>query len=318
MHATHQKTEKTIDRQAIASFWAHERAALLSRNLSCVARRLVSSAKAPSRETFVVTCMDERNTHIDEALGLHPGDAEIYASGGGKIEAKTFEQVFRPAIDAALAKGRPVSIFLVPHECSHAEHLGCAAFANDREAQKVFFTDLKRALKERFPSVPVHVIAMCTTTHDFRAIDTDDHDDGLHAVLAANAKFDLEATDANHAGHGIYVGSAYRAWVQGRNAYFHLSAHNPSLAGNIEIALTVMEHHSDVDLAGKPIVLHADYPQYAEPARTAAAKENMDKAFAELKENPAFKSKFDAGLLKIVRSETDMETWKGSLVGEVG
>jgi hypothetical protein len=258
--------------------------------------------------------MDERNTHIDEALGLHPGDAEIYASGGGKIDAQTFETVFGASIDAAVAQGKPVSIFLVPHECSHADHLGCAAFANDKEAQRAFFTDLKAALKKRFPSAPIHVMAMCTTTHDFRPIDTDDLDDSLQAMLDTNSRFDLEASDTNHAGHGIYVGSAYRAWVPGRNSYFHLSAHNPSLAGNIGIALTVMEHHSDVDLAGKPVVLHADYPRYPDAERTASARMNMDKAFAELLENPAFKTKLDAGLLKVVKSETDTETWKGSLV----
>lgn len=312
MHA--ETAEKTIDREAVDAFWEHERAALLSRNLACVARKLVSANASPARETFVVTCMDERNTHIDEALGLHPGDAEIYASGGGKIDVETFDAVFGEAIDKAVAEGRPASVFLVPHECSHADHLGCAAFANDKEAQRAFFTELKAGLKKRFPSVPVHVLAMCTSTHDFRPIDTDDHDEHLQPTLDANAGFDLEASDANHAGHGIYVGSAYRAWVQGRNSYFHLSAHNPSLAGNIGIALAVMEHHSDVDLAGKPIVLHADYPRYPDAARTAAAKDNMDKAFAELEADPAFAAKRDAGQLKVVRTMTDTETWKGSIL----
>jgi hypothetical protein len=308
-HDTEAKT-KTIDRDAVAAFWERERAALPERNRACIARRATDAA---GRVAIVVTCMDERNTHIDEALGFAPGEAEVYASGGGKIDADTFDAAYGPMLAEAAAQGRPASVFLVPHECSHADHLGCAAFANDKEAQRTFFTSLKAALKERHPAVPVHVMAMCTTTHKMRGIDHDE-DAALDGALGANAAFDMTCDDVNHAGHGIYVGAAYRAWVPERNAYFHLSAFNPALAGNIGIALTVMEHHSDVDLSTTPIVVQVDYPRFADATRAAAARANMDRALDALMADAAFRAKLDAGALKMVKTETDVATWEGKVL----
>lgn len=315
MHANAHAKEKIVDRQAHAEFWEQELAAFPVRNRLCVGRRMRHAGSSPKGETIVVTCMDERNTHVDEALGIAPGAAELFASGGGKIDLPAFDAAYGRRIAAAEAAGKTVSIFLVPHECSHDPNLGCAAFANDTEAQRAFFTDLKKALKERYANVAVHVLALCTTKHTVRQIDTDAHDDGLHAALAANADFGMTAEDVAHAGHGIYIGDAYRAWVPKRNTYFNLSAFNPALAGNVGIALTVMEHHSEVDLATTPVIVHVDYPRYADAGRTDAARANIDKALAELGANPAFKGRLDAGELKIVRTETDVATWEGSLVG---
>ncbi len=311
MHAAN-PTEKTVNLDAIAAFWQQEAAGFEDRNRVCAARRAESDAA--TGEKIVVTCMDERNTHLDEALGFAPGEAQTYASGGGKIDLATFEAAFGARIDAAASQGLPVSVFLVPHECSHDAGLGCAAFANDTEAQKAFFTAFKAALKDRFPSAAVHVAALCTTTHKLREIDTDAADEALRSALEHNATHVHVAEDVQHAGHGIYVGDAYRAWVPKRNAYFNLSAANPSIAGNAAIALTVMEHHSAVDLSTKPVVIHVDYPRYADAAKTETARTNIDAAVAEILGSAAFNERAGRGLLKIVKTETDVATWQGRLL----
>lgn len=315
MFATETK-EKKLERQKHEAFWMQEIATLPVRNVKCVARRF-TPVDGADRECIVVTCMDERNTHVDEALGFTPGEAEIYASGGGKIDFATFDALYGERIDTATTWGewgRPVSVFLLPHECSHDRHLGCAAFANDTEAQRAFFTELKKAIKEKHPKAAVHVMAMCTTTHKLREIDVDDADVTLAAVREANANLELRAEDVAHAGHGIYVGDAYRAWVPERNAYFRLSALNPSLAGNAAIALKVMEHHSEVDLTEKPVMLHLDYPRHTERAKTDAARANIDAAITEFLSQPEAADRLNRGALKIVKTETDIATWKGKLL----
>lgn len=266
------------------------------------------------RENIVVTCMDERAAHIDEALGLLPGEAHVYASGGGKIDAQTFQSLFGEKISACEKSEKTASVFLVPHECSHDPHLGCAAFGNDTEAQKTFFTELKRDIVARHPKANVHVMAMCTTTHDLREIDVQDEDKQLPSLRVANENFEPKFEDVQHAGYGIYVGDAYRAWIPGRNTYFRLSAENPNLAGNAEIALTVMQHHSDVDLTAKPIVLQIDYPLYADESRTETAKQNIDAQMTAFLALPAVKAKMNAEAFKIVKTETHIETWNGKVL----
>lgn len=310
MHATH-ATEKTVNREAIAAFLERELADMPARNRAC---RVVRIANAPGHESIIVTCMDERNTHVDEALGFAPGEADVYASGGGKLDAATFDAVAGAKIEAAAADGRPVSVFLVPHECSHDANLGCAAFANDTEAQRKFFTELKGAIKAKYPAAGVHVMAFCTTTHKLRTIDVDANDARLRAAIEANEAFDRKADDVNHAGHGIYVGDAYRAWVPERNRYFRLSASNPNLKGNLEIALTVMQHHSDVDLSTTPVVLHVDYPLHADETRTVAARNNIDAHLAGLLTDPEVRARLDDGTMRLVRSNTDMGTWAGEML----
>jgi hypothetical protein len=309
--------EKKLDRERYAAFWMQEVATLPVRNVTCAARRFIPADGVGERECIVVTCMDERNTHIDEALGFAPGEAEVYASGGGKIDIGTFNALFGERIDTATSWGdfgRPVSVFLTPHECSHDAALGCAAFGNDIEAQKTFFTTLKKELKERFPKAAVHVMALCTTTHKLREIDVDDGDAALASARAANAALNLHADDVAHAGHGIYIGDAYRAWVPARNAYFRLSAENPSLAGNAAIALTVMEHHSEVNLEEKPVVIHADYPRYANRAKSDSARNNINAALNGFLSQPAVAERIARGALQVVKTETEMSSWKGKLL----
>lgn len=309
MHPTH-VAEKTIDLDAIASFWERERAALPERNRICVAQRVTNDARG---KIIVVTCMDERNTYIEQALGFVPGYAEVYASGGGKVSTETFHAIYGDGISAAIAGGKLVSIFLVPHECSHDDRLGCAAFANDKEAQRAFFTDLKKNLSERYPNAEVHVSAFCTTTHNLRDIDVE-NTELYTTVRDENTKFENRAEDVAHAGHGIYVGDAYRAWVPERNNYFRLSSQSSSIDGDALIALTVMEHHSDVDLSITPTVLHIDYPTYTDAARTDAARANMDARLETFLSNPDVVVRLASGRLKVVKTETDIATWQGNLL----
>jgi hypothetical protein len=263
---------------------------------------------------FVVTCMDERNAFADEALGLGPGAARIYASGGGRIDVPTFKAAFGAALSEASSRGEAATVFLLPHECSHDPGLGCAAFSNDTDAQREFFTALRSELKAAFPGAFVHVLSMCTTTHRLRPIAADEGDARLADALAANAALDLRAQDAAHAGHGIYVGDAYRAWVPARNAYFRLSALNPAIKDNAKIALAVMRHHSEVDLSSTPIVLHVDHPRYDDADRTAAAARNIDAHVAALLADPEVLPLATNGAFRIVRTATDMGTWAGAVL----
>jgi hypothetical protein len=157
-------------------------------------------------------------------------------------------------------------------------------------------------------------MALCTTVHGLRDIHLHEQDDHLPSLKAANRAFRPSFEDVQHAGYGIYVGDAYRAWAPGRNSYFRLSAGNPDLAGNAGIALTVMQHHSDVDLSAKPVVLHIDYPKYADVGKTSAARENIDAHMADFLGNPSVRERIGAETLKVMRTQTDTETWKGSLL----
>lgn len=309
--------EKRLQREAFAAFWMQEIATLPIRNMTCSAGRRASATDAQERECIVITCMDERNTHVDEALGFAPGKAETYASDGGAIDLATFAALFGKRIDTASAWGqwgRPVSVFLVPHECSNDASRGCHEFQNDANAQKAFFGSLKREIKNRFPSAAVHVMALCTTTHKLREIDVDEADDVLPSVREANAKLDLRAEDAARAGHGIYVGDAYRAWVPSRNTYFRLSAFNPALASNAAVALSMMERHGDVASTEKPVMVHVDYPRHMERSKTDAARANIDAALMEFLSQPAVAESLNRGALKVVKTETDMTSWKGKLL----
>jgi hypothetical protein len=309
---------KTIDLDAIERFWERESRRMAERNAALsgafrAAKEEIARRRA-EREHVVVTCMDERAAHVDEVLGHLPGEAPVYASGGGKIDIDTFEALYGDRLAACGKTGKTARVFLVPHECSHDGRLGCAAFGNDTEAQRQFFTDLKREILERHPGARVHVLAMCTTKHDLRVIDVHAKDAHLRQVHAASSGFNPLVEDTQHAGYGIYLGDAYRAWVPGRNSYFRLSALNPDIAGNAAIALKVMGHHSDVDLSTKPVVLHADYPAYADAVWTEAARMNIDGQLNAFLSSPAAREKAAAGALKVIKTETDTETWEGKVL----
>jgi hypothetical protein len=298
-------------------FWDEERRRLAVRNASAALafqdRRDELTERRTAREAIVVTCMDERNTHILEALDLIPGEPWLYCSGGGKIGIDTFEKLFGKRIDWAAGIGREVSVYLVPHECNANGHLGCAAFANDTAAQKDFFTALKKEILHRHPKALVHVLAFDTSSGRLREVDADARDRGMAGCLRSNADRAKDLADEAHAGHGIYAGDAYRAWVNERNAYFSLAADNPNLAADIGIALKVMGHHSEVDLAETPAILHIDYPLWTSAERTRNAAANIDAAITALESNETFRDWRSTGKLTVFISKTDMDTWSGKL-----
>lgn len=266
------------------------------------------------RQVIILTCMDERDFGVEEAYGLLPGEAEVYASGGGKLDAAGFERMYGAMLDAAERAGKDIEIYMTPHECSDGRHLGCAAFGNDTGAQKDFFGQLKAELAAKRPNAKIHVLAFDTSTDHLRRVDADASDAALEPMLEANEKKPGRYEDTGHQGYGIYIGDAYRAWVPDRNRYFRLSAMNPDISGNADIALTVMDHHSGVDLSDKTITVHVDYPSYEDAERTEAAKANIDAQVQAFLASPAAKEKSDKGDLKIVKTRTDMKNWKGELV----
>ncbi len=318
MHHEEALKEKIVDTEARERFWERERRELLERNRAFAGtfaeRRAELARRRADRQCIVLTCMDERDTNVHEALGLIPGEAESYASGGGKLDAAGFERLYGDRIARAEREGRDVAIYLTPHECSDGGHLGCAAFKNDTEAQRDFFSGLKDAIIARHPKAKVHILAFDTSTTRLRRVDADVSDAALEPMLEKNEKADGRAKDAAHAGYGIYVGDAYRAWAPGRNTYFHLSAENPNLKSDADIAFAVMEHHSDVDLSTKPMVLHVDYPKYDDAGRTASAASNIDRQLAEIMGDPAVRERLAKNALRVVKTSTDMGTWKGEVI----
>lgn len=302
------------------AFFEREKRELAERNAR-LAERHAAKAEAraerqAARTAVVVTCMDERDFAVEEALGLLPGEASVYASGGGKIDAASFERLHGAALDEAAKAGRKSTVYLTPHECVEDGHLGCAAFANDTEAQKTFFTALKGEIEAKHPDADVHVLAFDTATDLLRPVAAKEEDASLAPMLEKNAAGKASHEEKQHAGYGIYIGDAYRAWAEDRNRWFRLSAGNPSIAGNAEIALTVMGHHSDVDLSDKPVVVQVDYPTYEDAARTAEAAANIDAQMEAFLASPAVAKKVEEeGMtIKVVKSRTDMTSWKGEIL----
>ncbi len=316
MHEEHHAEHEPADREAQESFWKEEFAAMPERNKGFAAERAKNAREIEQRrevrESVVVNCMDERDALTEESLGLLPGEAEVYGSGGGKIDPETFEKIYGARLAAAEKAGKEAVVYLTTHESSDGRDLGCAAFKNDMPEQIRYFKALKEQIAYNHPKTRVHVLSFDTSTGALAPISPDDRDQVIGRTMAKPHPDRVK--DAAHAGHGIYVGGAYRAWAPGRNAYFNISAENPQIAGNAGIALGVMEHHSEIDLSKKPVVLHVDYPKYPDEARTAAARENVNRQIEALLKDPEFKKRADDGTLKIVKTETDTETWQGRLL----
>ncbi len=317
---THTHERPAEKPEAKRAFFERESTDLIERNRTLAGRHAAEAEARTERRyerlTIISTCMDERAFGVEEAYGLLPGEAEVYASGGGKIDAGKFGQLYGKMIEGALQERKTVEVYLTPHECREGAHLGCAAFKNDTEAQKAFFGELKLSLEAGYPGINVHVLAIDTSTDHLRRVDVHPQDEALEPMLEVNEKNGVEYGDAGHAGYGIYVGDAYRAWVPERNAYFRLSAMNPDIAGNADIALTVMGAHSNVDLSEKPIILQIDYPIYEDAARTEAARRNIDAQLQAFLAGEAAKEKLAAGDLRVVKTETDMRSWNGKIVPE--
>jgi len=315
----HEPGHEHMDKEAIESFWTKELKDLPERN-----RRLAAAYQADAaererrqhrRQTIVTSCMDERTAFTEEALGLHPGEAEVLASGGGRIGIEDFKRIYGETLKKAEAEGKETEICLVTHKCAGDSHKGCAAFANDVEAQTKYFTALKEELGKEFPNAKTDILMLDTTAYGLEPIEVDAKDARLAKVLENGSGLrGFRAKEEAHAGNGIFIGDAYRAWVPDHNSYFRLSALNPDIVGNVGIALNVMEGHSVVDLSQKPIILHVDYPEYADKERTTAARASIDAAVKAVSELPAAAKRLADGSLRLVRSATNMQTWEGKLL----
>lgn len=308
-----------VDFDAINSFFSEEHNRQVARNerlANLHAQQVAEASEKRKRPVvFVTTCMDERTHFIEEALGLLPGEAEVLASGGGKISKDDFERIYVPSINKAAEEGAQPVVCLSIHMCGAGQDFGCAAFKNDFEEQVRHFTDLRKEIAESHPEYFVHVIKHDTLDDALEPIALDDRDEALKEAIREGKRDEPRHGNHAHAAFGIYIGDAYRAWVENYNEYFRLSALNQALAGNIGIAVSVMKHHSTVDLSTKPVIVHIDFPNYPnDEDRTKAARENIERHVAEaLRENDAAEL-LSAGRLKIVKTRTDMETWIGKLL----
>jgi|GEM_PF-2792057 uncharacterized protein (DUF736 family) len=290
------------------------------------------AARQKSRRAFVATCMDERTAHVEGALGLLPGEAKVFGSGGARLDAADFDRLYAPELQrtitagACLPAGRAEAVvYLVTHLCGAGVEYGCAAFKSDVPAQIAYFKELKDKLTAAHPDFLVHVLMHDTANDKLEKIDADGRDGQLDAIVAASAELKPirpntstgdEQSRLAHAAYGIYVGDAYRAWEDGYNRYFRLDVDDVNLAADLGIAFAVMVSHSTVDLATKPIVLHVDYPIYADAEKTAAAREAIDSSVTAALREPEAAAALKDGQIKVVKTETNMATWEGQQVGE--
>lgn len=305
-----QKSKKTL------SFWNSERLEIVERNTRSAAdleRQLPEIRhRQAKRLNIVATCMDERTAFVEEALGLIPGEAEVYGSGGGRIDPDLFTKLYGETIRTAQEAAHKVTVSLVTHECAGHPDLGCAAFKNDVSEQVTYFTELKRELSGTFPKIFIHVLMLDTSSNHLMPIDLDESDDHLADWLADQVNRDKrQPEELAHAAYGIYVGDAYRAWVNRDNQYFRVSCQNPNLSDDIGVALNVMQHHSTVDLTTKPIILHLDYPIYENPVRSGKCRRNIESHVEKLFSRTELAKMKEAGNLRIMRTETEMNSWRG-------
>ena len=290
------------------AFFAEELETLTRRNAQAINDRAARKNSAEGRLTAVLACMDERNTLTEEALGLHPSEVRRIATAGGKIAAPDLLNL----LGLEKTAGEGVTLHLVTHEVIGRPDLGCAAFKNDIAAQETFFRGLKDGLASALPSASIHVTSMDTSTGALRAISVDDNDGQFAGFARQGGRPETRCSDEAHAGYGIYVGEAYRAWNLKRNVYFHITASAPSLAGDLDIALAVILHHSTVDLSDKPIVLHVDTPESWD-GFPEGASERMDAVVHAFLAKPEVAPMAADGSLRVVRTVTDTDTWRGRL-----
>lgn len=323
--------QKPRDAAAQEKFLAEELHRLSETNARLAAEHQANkdeiAARRAKRHAFVTACMDERCAHVEEALGLLPGEADVYGSGGARISMETFDGVYAPELQRTLDAGGEAVVYLTTHLCGTGVEYGCAAFKSDVPAQVAYFKELKRAIAAAHPGFFVHVLMQDTANDHLSAVEADERDAKLADVIATsetlapsrpNLDSDGEQTRFAHAAYGIYVGDAYRAWEDGYNRYFRLDAANTDLAGNLGIAFAVMLHHSTMDLAAKPIVLLIDYPKYGDAEKTEAARAAIDERVTEALREPEAAELLASGQLKVVKTATDAETWEGRQVGQPG
>lgn len=281
--------------------------AMQNRNRSAVERKrkdtFALQKRTYARMSMLVACMDERNTLTEEALGMHPDEPFRFATGGGKVDAATLKSLTDRALPTN--DGRTPVLYLVTHEVIGKPNLGCAAFKNDMAEQERYFNALRDEISAMRPELLVHVVSMDTTAGSLRPIRLDERDASFCSFAGNGTPKMSDWPDEAHAGYGIYVGDAYRSWVNDRNRYFHISSEAPDVAGNMGIALSVMRGHSDVDLTKTPVVVHVDYPSHGDghdnERRTA-----LDQKVEQFLKDETARSMTNAGSMYVVRTVTDI------------
>jgi hypothetical protein len=281
---------------------AHNQQAAL--NFSLVQRNLNDK---PRR--IVLTCMDERTALVEEALNQQPALIQRIATGGGKIEA---DYLLALIAGKSSTDKKDVTLYLVTHEVIGRPELGCAAFKNDIRAQEKYFSNLKTELLAQCPQARIHILSLDTSTGGLRAINLDDRDDDFASFVRRGGQAHERATDENHAGYGIYVGEAFRAWCSRRNTYFHISVSALSLGSDLNIALEVMSHHSDVSLENKPIILQIDEPLSWEGLPADCADRSKQTITAWLAQSN-IRDLLSAKKLRVINTKTDLTNWHGQI-----
>lgn len=310
---------KTKIRAELAEkFWRQETKELFDRNRRLKVERRLNlkelTERRRQRRVFVITCMDERLFFIEEALKLLPGEGIVYGSAGAKIATDKFEEIYGDLIERAIVRGRQATVYLTTHECATDPTRGCATFRNDVKSQVSFFTSLRQAVALRHPEAWTHAFMTDSSNGDLWAIETDEHDPGLASLLDRSERPDWEIEEIGRAGYGIYLGEAYRAWVERANTYFRISSLNPDIPGDVAMAIFVMRHHSSVDLARTPVILHVDYPLHTDQSLVAAARLNLDRALERVLTSPDVLQLVNDGHFKVIKTETNLDTWDGRII----
>ena len=304
----------------IDDFWKRERVEIGQRNVDCstehernrpeLRRRLVH------RTALIVTCMDERCGLVENPLDLLPSEAIVMASAGGRISGEDFERLYGEKIRHSIQARRQAAVHLITHECVGHPDRGCAAFRGDVTAQKAYFAALQADLRERYPEAYVHTLMQDTGTNRLTAIDADRRDDHLSRVLTGERNLlETPAADLGHAGYGLYVGDAYRAWVREANRFLRLSALDPNLPDDLRLGITVLTEHSSADFSLRPLVIQVDNPIYPEAKLSGACRRNIEAAMAEISAEPDVRKMISDGRIRVIKTETEMGSQRGFAVG---
>ncbi|MFH2062949.1 MAG: hypothetical protein ABIJ46_02225 [bacterium] len=305
--------EKGFDSAAAKAFLSKEFGQLTATNRRAAEARSISASRRDvGRTPLVVVCMDERNPLTEDGLGLDPTLVVRFASGGGKVAAGDFLRLHAPLLADG---GRKAVIYLCTHWVQGEPENGCAAFQCDEPAQTQYFTALRQALAAELPEAWIHALSYDTATGALYGIELDLRDETFVALVGQGSRpLAMPREEHAHAGFGIYVGDFYRAWISGYNRYFHISAGAPSLRDDLDIALSVMLHHSTVDLSDKPIVLLLDRPTENADAATIERHRQAKDAVMEFLRSPEVAPLVESGRLRLVELETDPTTWSGRIL----
>ena len=72
-----------------------------------------------------------------------------------------------------------------------------------------------------------------------------------------------------------------------------------------------MEKYATAKKAGKPAVIHLDYPIYADTNLTGSCRRNMESQVEALLKEKDIQKMRDSDKLKVMRTETEMNSLRG-------